>query len=164
MISKRNADFNLTQCSFEIESQKKNCSRAVFFSKFGFPYSYTIESSFGIYRDRRITEIDVTRMGEDVCQVAVDFITLLLQKPERQELELLGASMRAEMFSVKTNEYDSDSEEEDEAMLPLRLEFEKRVTDLFVTAKAEQDRGDANHRKRKESMNDASHKTDRYVT
>jgi len=80
MIGKRNPDFNLKQCSFEIEAQKKNCSRAVFFSKFGFPYSYTIESSFGIYRDRCITETDISKMGEDICQTTIDFITLLLQK------------------------------------------------------------------------------------
>lgn len=42
LISKRNNDFNLKQCNYRIDPQKKNCSRSIFYSKFNFSYSYTI--------------------------------------------------------------------------------------------------------------------------
>jgi hypothetical protein len=70
-MSKRNGNFKLDQCNYEVQAYKKNCSRSVFFTKFGFPYSYTIESSFGIYNDKHITSSDVTKIGEDLCLTVV---------------------------------------------------------------------------------------------
>ena len=66
LMSKRNENFKLNQCSYEINPDKKYCSRSVFFSKLGFPYSYTIESSFGIYNNKNINETDVVQVGEDL--------------------------------------------------------------------------------------------------
>jgi cytosolic carboxypeptidase protein 2/3 len=59
LMSRRNPSFKLGQCGYELENAKKNCARAVFFNKLGFPYSYTIESSFGIYNEKPINEKDI---------------------------------------------------------------------------------------------------------
>ncbi len=54
LIQGKNPDFSVKQSSFQIEANKKHCARSVFFERLGFPYSYTIESSFGIYNHRKI--------------------------------------------------------------------------------------------------------------
>lgn len=74
LISKCNHAFNLNQCNYRIDSQKKNCARSIFYNKFNFSYSYTIESSFGLYRERRINEKDVLKMGEDIFIATLEFI------------------------------------------------------------------------------------------
>ena len=71
LMSKRNDSFKLSQCSYEIDNSKKNCARSVFYNKLGFPYSYTIESSFGIYNGCPINEKDMLQVGEDLCTTAV---------------------------------------------------------------------------------------------
>ena len=36
LMSKRNDNFKLSQCSYEIDNSKKNCARSVFYNKLGF--------------------------------------------------------------------------------------------------------------------------------
>ena len=79
-------------------------------------YSYTIESSFGLYRGRRITEKDVLKIGEDIFYSTVDFIELLLEQKEKlTQLKEVLAKMKEEVIEIEDRQgrYDSDSDNED---------------------------------------------------
>ena len=78
----------MAQCSYEVSPQKKHCARAVFHSKFGFQYSYTIESSFGVYNGRRVNEKDMSKMGSDICETALQFIRLVSADKEKDKYSL----------------------------------------------------------------------------
>lgn len=78
LIQLKNKDFNFGQCSYEISPQKKHCARSVFLERLGFHYSYTIESSFGIYGGRNINENDMVKMGKSICEATLDFLKLLV--------------------------------------------------------------------------------------
>lgn len=75
----------MAQCSYEVSAQKKHCARAVFHSKFGFQYSYTIESSFGVYDGRRVNQKDMIKMGSDICEAVLHFIRLVSADKEKDK-------------------------------------------------------------------------------
>jgi allophanate hydrolase subunit 2 len=55
----------------------------VFLHRFGFNYSYTIESSFGLYRGKRVNEEDMLKVGEDILSSVVDFANMLVESKEK---------------------------------------------------------------------------------
>ena len=50
LLGKKNQNFSLNQCSYVLKPNKKNTARSVIFYNFGIPFTYTIESTFGIMR------------------------------------------------------------------------------------------------------------------
>lgn len=48
LISKKNNNFKLSQCSYLLPIEKKNTARSIVFKNLGIPFTYTIESTFGI--------------------------------------------------------------------------------------------------------------------
>jgi hypothetical protein len=138
MLSQANANFNLQQCSYDIDSSKKNCARSVFFHRLGFPYSYTIESSFGIYRGRCVNEVEMMKVGEDICQTTFGFINLLLLKKNEGKLKEMISDVRRsglEMYNTNQGE-NSDSDYDEDG--PQRIEFEKKVTSLLIDPQLQQ--------------------------
>lgn len=87
LISLNSKAFNLQQCSYELPLNKRNCARSFFFNKLGFPYSYTIESSFGIYNNKKINENDILQVGEEICTSIIKFVTLLTKKTNSKQLQ-----------------------------------------------------------------------------
>ncbi len=111
MLSQCNDNFKLGQCSFGMSEDKRNCARSVFFNKFGFPYSYTIESSFGVYKNRNINEVDMMRMGEDICSTANHFVSLLIDRKSSKLTELLDSVRSIRMDRLANDPQDnSDSD------------------------------------------------------
>ena len=65
--------FRYWSCLFHISKGKRKTARAVFNSKYGIAYSYTIEASFASYmtKDRELVSFDRKRyeeMGEKILE------------------------------------------------------------------------------------------------
>lgn len=88
----------------------------MFFNKMGFPYSYTIQSSFGIYQNRCVNEKDMIKIGSDIFQTTLQFIQLLTLPKQKEHctqyiLRELIENMKKELVQNFNHEhYDSDSD------------------------------------------------------
>lgn len=132
LISKKNPDFSVQQSSYEISPQKRHCARAVFHSKFGFHYSYTVESSFGVYGGRRINEKDMLKMGGDICETVQQFVRMVTAEKDKDKhcLAELLAVMRNEYVGKHQDPFD-DSDSEEESKTTSRRDFEDKVSSIL---------------------------------
>lgn len=67
MIAKKNYNFKLSQCSYVLHPEKKNTARSILFYNMGVPFTFTIESTFGVMNEKNTTTDDFLRMGEDIA-------------------------------------------------------------------------------------------------
>jgi methyl coenzyme M reductase subunit D len=59
-----------------MKPNKRKTARAVAFRNFGIPFTYTIESTFGVMRDKQVLVEDFIKIGEDVLKVSNDFLSM----------------------------------------------------------------------------------------
>jgi hypothetical protein len=101
LIEKANPCFRFYSCSFNISQRKKATARAVMLHQLKVPYSYTVESSIGLYYQPQVMRTvpfslgEWGRMGEDVG-VGVGGTVCALR-----ELEIIMALRRAQREALK---------------------------------------------------------------
>lgn len=126
-MAKRNPDFKLDQCSYVLHPEKKHTARSVIFFNLGVPYTYTIESTFGIMNGRTVTTDDFIRIGYDVGVCASDFLHTVVIKDSSHPSGSILEEIKIKYADAKNEgiEYDSASEASDEH--PCRKKIEEMV-------------------------------------
>ena len=74
LLAKKNHNFSLNQCSYVLKPCKKQTARWVMFKNCGVPFTYTIESTFGVMRDKAVVSDDFIQIGEDIATSAYEFL------------------------------------------------------------------------------------------
>lgn len=63
-----------------LHPEKKKTARAVVFYNIGIPFTYTIESTFGVMSDKCSVIDDFLKMGEDIADSSFEFLQATVVK------------------------------------------------------------------------------------
>ena len=63
LIARKNYGFKLSQCSYVLHPEKKNTARSIVFYNMGVPFTYTIESTYGVLNEKNAVSDDFIKIG-----------------------------------------------------------------------------------------------------
>ena len=124
MISKSTTHFKTSCCSYTINKYKENAARSILYRRFKIPFSYTLETSYGVGdANQTLTILDFVGIGRAIASATCNFMKYLnaredtfpLQASESDEVKYCHRVM-AEIRQSKKEvgiEIDSSDSEED---------------------------------------------------
>ena len=86
LIAKKNSNFSLKQSSYSINPDKKFAARSMFFNSFNIPFTYTIETTFGVFKDKPAEVADFLQIGADIAECSFDFLFFYYLKLKKDEV------------------------------------------------------------------------------